>query len=177
MRHTIGSAVMLLTLLALAIIWSDDGDERTSASLSQVRPVPTVTVEGEGGTASAISTLPRPPHPDPTVVASALPTVTAIQESAPELKQPTAASLLQAWPRVAACIRSYESDTAGGYRAVSPSGKYRGAYQMDNDFWLAYGGDPALTGIHERASVEEQDAVAYRGWLARGLAPWPNVHC
>lgn len=73
-----------------------------------------------------------------------------------------------------ACIRSIESDTAGGYSAVSPGGTYRGAYQMDNDFWRTYGGDPAYTGRHERAPVAMQDAVAYRGYLARGLQPWPT---
>lgn len=73
---------------------------------------------------------------------------------------------------VLACIRHYES--RGNYRAVSPSGKYRNAYQMDTDFWLTYGGNPDLAGRHEKASVAEQDAVAKRGLAARGLNPWPT---
>lgn len=72
-----------------------------------------------------------------------------------------------------ACIREVESD--GNYRAVSPSGQYRGAYQMDNEFWTKYGGDPSLTGRHEEASSTQQDAVAAKGYRDRGLAPWPSA--
>lgn len=70
-----------------------------------------------------------------------------------------------------ACIRSYE----GGYRSVSPSGKYRGAYQMDRDFWLTYGGDPDYVKPDrwEEAPRWMQDQVAARGYRARGLQPWP----
>lgn len=82
--------------------------------------------------------------------------------------------------RILACIRHYES--RGNYRAVSSTGKYRNAYQMNRGFWLRYGGDPALAGDkHDRstwrwehASPAEQDAVAARGYQARGLQPWPT---
>ena len=76
------------------------------------------------------------------------------------------------WATIAACIRHHES--GGDYSAVSATGKYRGAYQMDDAFWLAYGGTPSLAGRHEQAPPAKQDAVAHRGWLARGLAPWPT---
>ena len=33
------------------------------------------------------------------------------------------------------CTRAHESDTAGGYRAVSPGGVYRGAYQFLRSTW------------------------------------------
>ena len=52
---------------------------------------------------------------------------------------------------------------------------YRGAYQMDNDFWVTYGNDDSLAGHHETASPAAQDAAAARGLRARGLAPWPQA--
>lgn len=69
-----------------------------------------------------------------------------------------------------ACIRRWESATKGLYRAISPGGFYRGAYQFDWKTWLSVGGsgDPAL------ATPAEQD---YRAGLLvglRGLAPWPT---
>lgn len=66
-------------------------------------------------------------------------------------------------------------ESGGNYSAVSPSGMYRGAYQMDNDFWVTYGNDDSLAGHHETASPAAQDAAAARGLRARGLAPWPQA--
>lgn len=70
--------------------------------------------------------------------------------------------------------RLRECEASGNYKAVNMSGKYRGAYQTDRSFWLTYGGNPALAGRHEQASPAEQDAVAFRGYLARGWSPWPQ---
>ena len=103
-----------------------------------------------------------PPPPSPTLSPPAV---------LPSPPQPPALS--GAVARRLACIRSFESDSAGGYRAVSRSGKFRGAYQATAEFWITYGGDPALAGRHEFAAPAEQDAVAARGLAARGLAPWP----
>lgn len=75
--------------------------------------------------------------------------------------------------RILECVGEHESN--GDYRAVSPSGKYRGKYQMDNHFFLRYGGDSALVGRHETAPPEMQDDVALRGYQARGLDPWPGA--
>src|SRR5262249_35653198 len=36
-----------------------------------------------------------------------------------------------------ACTRAHESDSSGGYGAVSPGGTYRGAYQFDQSTWDA----------------------------------------
>jgi hypothetical protein len=67
---------------------------------------------------------------------------------------------------VAACIRQHES--GGNYRAVDPSGKYRGAYQFDYATFAAAGGhgDPAA------ASPAEQDAAFERWWPGHHSA-WP----
>lgn len=56
-------------------------------------------------------------------------------------------------------------------KAVNRSGKYRGRWQMDKNFWSSYGGRKYAK-RPERASCAEQDLVAYRGWIARGWQPW-----
>lgn len=56
-------------------------------------------------------------------------------------------------------------------QAVNPSGKYRGKWQMDADFWATYGGR-AFASRPDLASEYQQDLVAYHGWLARGWQPW-----
>ena len=73
---------------------------------------------------------------------------------------------------ILACIRRGEGSS---WTSVSPRGTYRGAYQMNRDFWLAYGGDPELADppAWETASKAEQSRVAWNGWLARGFQPWP----
>jgi hypothetical protein len=83
--------------------------------------------------------------------------------------------------RVLACIRWWESRGSGGYRAVNATGKYRGAYQVDRQFWLDHGGDPSFAGdpddrstwSWELAPPAMQDAVAADGYAARDLRPWP----
>lgn len=64
-------------------------------------------------------------------------------------------------------LRNCES--GGNYRAVSPSGLYRGAYQFDLGTWATVGGsgDPAV------APPEEQDHRAQVLWSQRGASPWP----
>lgn len=65
--------------------------------------------------------------------------------------------------KIAAC------ESGGNYRAVNPSGKYRGAYQFDYRTWAGVGGsgDPAA------ASPAEQDLRAKMLYDRRGAQPWP----
>ena len=56
-------------------------------------------------------------------------------------------------------------------KAINRSGKYRGRWQMDKNFWASYGGKK-FAKRPEKASCQEQDLVAYRGWIARGWQPW-----
>lgn len=65
-------------------------------------------------------------------------------------------------------LRNCES--TNNYRSVSRTGKYRGAYQMDSDFWGTYGDGSAATA--DQATPEAQDAAAYKGYRARGWQPW-----
>ena len=77
-----------------------------------------------------------------------------------------------------ACTRGHESDRAGGYQAVSPGGKYRGAYQFDQGTWNAaaqLAGRADLVGA-DPASVApgDQDLLAISLFHVRGAAPWGN---
>lgn len=70
-------------------------------------------------------------------------------------------------PAVLAAIKACES--GGNYRAVSPDGTYRGAYQFDYGTWASVGGsgDPAAASPHEQ---DRRAALLYR---QRGSSPWP----
>jgi Transglycosylase-like domain/Putative peptidoglycan binding domain len=63
-----------------------------------------------------------------------------------------------------------QCESGGNPRAVSPSGRYRGKYQFDQQTWEAFGGhgDPI------KNSESTQDRVALRLYKARGTKPWPN---
>ncbi len=75
-----------------------------------------------------------------------------------------------------ACTRAHESDTSGGYGAVSAGGHYRGAYQFQQRTWDAavtgagfgeYAGLPA-----DAAPPEVQDAAAAHLYAVSGNRPW-----
>jgi hypothetical protein len=75
-----------------------------------------------------------------------------------------------------ACIRAHESDTAGGYAAVSGDGTYRGAYQFLPSTWnatAAEAGRPDLVGVDPAsASPADQDAIASYLYAQAGSQPW-----
>jgi hypothetical protein len=78
---------------------------------------------------------------------------------------------------VLACIRHYESDTSGGYRAVNPNGHF-GSYQFDLQTWLAFGG----RGNPIDAPPAVQDAIALRtiafdGGVKSFRWPTPSRFC
>lgn len=89
---------------------------------------------------------------------------------------PTAAPSGDFRSRVLTCIRSHEG---GGYATVSASGKYRGAYQADSDFYSSYAEHPLgpdgkwLYATADKAPASIQDDMAWRGFLARKYGPWP----
>jgi hypothetical protein len=75
-----------------------------------------------------------------------------------------------------ACTRAHESDTAGGYQAVSPDGMYRGAYQFDQSTWDSVAdsiGRHDLVGVDPAtASAADQDTLAAALYEMRGNQPW-----
>jgi len=74
------------------------------------------------------------------------------------------------------CTRAHESDTAGGYRAVSPDGVYHGAYQFLQSTWnniARAAGRPDLVGVDPAAaSPADQDQLALFLFHQEGSAPW-----
>jgi hypothetical protein len=74
------------------------------------------------------------------------------------------------------CTRAHESDHAGGYRAVSPGGVYRGAYQFLPSTWnnvARAAGRPDLVGVDPAAaSPADQDQLALFLYRRAGAAPW-----
>jgi hypothetical protein len=75
-----------------------------------------------------------------------------------------------------ACIRARESDTSGGYQAVSAGGTYRGAYQFLPSTWnstAASAGRGDLVGVDPAsASPGDQDAMAAHLYSQSGSQPW-----
>ncbi len=75
-----------------------------------------------------------------------------------------------------ACTRAHESDTAGGYGAVSGSGTYRGAYQFSQSTWnntARHAGRPDLVGVDPAlAAPWDQDFLALDLYRWQGSAPW-----
>jgi len=76
---------------------------------------------------------------------------------------------------LAACESTGDRDGRAPHRidpaAVSPTGKYRGAFQFDLPTWQSVGGtgDPAAHSYGEQLA-RAQELQARRGW-----GPWP--HC
>lgn len=68
------------------------------------------------------------------------------------------------WERLRFC------ESSDDYRAVSATGKFRGAYQFDLPTWRTVGG----TGDPAAAPPAEQDARARELYARRGHAPWPQ---
>ncbi len=74
------------------------------------------------------------------------------------------------------CTRAHESDSAGGYRAVSPDGVYRGAYQFLRSTWnnvARAAGRPDLVDVDPAAaSPADQDQLALFLFQHVGPGPW-----
>ena len=134
----------------------------TTPTMPPAYPSPTTTATPD--TTTTTTTI-APPAPEPELAASP-----AVTEPAPSPGEPTTTN-----DRLA-CIRANESDTAGGYSAVSPGGTYLGAYQFLQTTWdttAAHADRHDLVGIDpSTVSPADQDAMAEHllGW--QGGAPW-----
>jgi uncharacterized protein YciI len=68
------------------------------------------------------------------------------------------------------CTRSFESDTAGGYDAVSPDGRHRGAYQFKRSTWNTVARN---VGRDDLINVDPATAAAVdQDWMALYLYKW-----
>ena len=69
-----------------------------------------------------------------------------------------------------------DCESSNNYRAVSPTGRYRGAYQFSITTWdwLAASRYPELVGVDPiDASPGDQDRMAYALYGIYGSSPWP----
>jgi hypothetical protein len=83
----------------------------------------------------------------------------------------------QEWAQRAKTRAVIFCESSNDPRKVSRTGKYRGLYQMDTNFWRSYGGR-AIAARPDLASRAAQNYVAYRGYVSHerrignGWAPW-----
>jgi hypothetical protein len=117
-------------------------------------PVVGIAARGNGGAWLATTYSPPPPPPPAPV--------TVIQS-------PSQDPFL-------VCTRAHESDTSGGYHAISSDGVYRGAYQFLRSTWNAIAseaGRPDLVGVDPAAAAPpDQDQLALFLYHQQGAAPW-----
>ena len=69
-----------------------------------------------------------------------------------------------------------QCESTNNYRAISPTGRYRGAYQFSITTWdwLAGARYPELGGVDPiDATVTDQDKMAYALYGIYGRSPWP----
>jgi hypothetical protein len=127
--------------------------------VGQVLDIPLVPVAVPADLLASLGSAAGPAHGPPPQAPSAV-RPRAMRTNAVEAN-PSGGGALSA-------IRACES--GGDYRAVSPGGRYRGAYQFDRQTWHSVGGsgDPAA------ASPAEQDARARQLRSQRGSNPWPS---
>ena len=67
-----------------------------------------------------------------------------------------------------------DRESGGNCAITNPNGRYMGKWQMSQTFWEHYGGAEFAAAPH-RATCEQQDIVAYRGWVAEWWSPWPTA--
>lgn len=138
--------------------------EQTRSSMPSVKPSPSASLQGRP------TPLPKPTGLGVTLIPAQRPTRIArgeSSESVPDLIREVFGNDGAKAVRVAAC----ESGTSP--TSISSSGRYRGLFQADADFWASYGG-LSFAARPELASAREQTLVAYRGFLAHSWAPWPR---
>ena len=107
-----------------------------------------------------------------TTTTSSPPSTTTSPPTTTVTPVPTGGPTAEQW----AALRTCES--SGRYDAISPSGRYRGAYQFSQATWdwVASFSNPALVGVDPAAaSIADQDAQAFALYDRNGAGPWP--HC
>lgn len=154
-----GWAVAVLAVVVMAVTWVYMVLSSVTVRMD-VREVPgtTATVLVPGPTATVTVTA----------EASPAPTVTVTREAVASRSEPRG---FAAWLASPTGQRISWRESRNRCDITNPTGKYQGKWQMDDNFWRAYGGLRFAPNPHQ-ATCHEQDLVAYRGWQARGWQPW-----
>lgn len=98
----------------------------------------------------------------------------AVRPKTVHIANPDKWAAAQVWAQLPEARKIQRKESGFNCKAVNPSGKYRGKWQMDKDFWASYGG-LAYASRPDLASCAAQNYVAYRGYLARGWSPWSTA--
>lgn len=67
-----------------------------------------------------------------------------------------------------------EAESHSNCRSTGNKGMYQGTWQVTAGFWKSYGGLKYASKA-SKATCNQQDLVAYKGWIARGWSPWPQA--
>lgn len=100
----------------------------------------------------------------------------SVHQSSWVYRDPKGYRALHYWPRHlrSKAYRVITCESHRNYRAVSRSGRYRGAWQFSQSAWNSAGGPHTGDGVRpDRASRYAQDLHAYKLYRARGWSPWP----
>lgn len=150
-----------LTVAGLvAFMWLGSAIGTALTGVSDLPPPTSVGVAGEAvpvATPEAVRSLPPRATPSPRAARS---------RTTPKAVAPFRANSLN-WTALARC------ESSNNPRAVSPSGRYRGAFQADATFWARYGG-LEFAPRADLASYAEQIVVAQRGYAVQGRGAWPT---
>lgn len=174
-QSTIVLGVDVASFSERATAWATASNERRAADLVRAEELGREAAEREAAEEAAAEALrvaittTAPPSTTTTTTTTA---AVASIESSTTTSPPPGGPTLEQW----AALRNCES--GGRYDAVSPSGRYRGAYQFSQTTWdwVASFANPALAGVDPiTASVADQDSHARALYERQGARPWP--HC
>jgi hypothetical protein len=149
----------------------------TTALIGAVAPIPLAASAAPLSLAASVAPISAAAAPASAVASSAVTRAPAsssdptLTRAARTSRSSRAGISVRTWANSATARRVAARESGGNCRAVSPSGKYRGKWQMDASFWRSYGGR-AYAATPDRASCAQQDVVAHRGWVARWWQPW-----
>jgi hypothetical protein len=147
------------------------GPDPTAAAPTTTAAPAAETTSSAGPTTTSTTAAPKRASAPVTTTTTAAPKLAApapvpVTTPAPVVP-PSAAAFL-------ACVRQRESHN--NYRAVSPGGTYRGAYQFAQSSWdltARHAGRSDLVGVPpDQASPADQDAMALALYEWQGAAPW-----
>jgi hypothetical protein len=108
----------------------------------------------------------------PFVTAQAATFVTAVDPTRDLSKSERKKVSFKTWVNSPTAKFLKKKESSNNCKAVGYKGMYLGTWQMSAGFWNTYGGKKYAPKAN-LATCQQQDLVAYKGWLARGWSPWP----
>jgi len=145
--------------------------EAAAVAATSVPPttMPAPSTTSTTTTTTTTTTTAAPPADDEADTQPASPDSTTTTTST---TAPTSGPTPEQWEALRQC------ESGGRYDALSPGGRYRGAYQFSQSTWdwVASWANSSLVGVDPAAaSVADQDAQAQALFDRQGAGPWP--HC